>query len=310
MKKLRTLKIGRYISLLLLLVIAVAYVNIWFYQSFKKQATEVNDYVQEQIISRISEYYESINTFVIGTMTDNEIIQLQNFSDKDQIYRSEVATNIVSKLKANNVKSTMIKKAYLYVDELDMVFCNSGIISSETFYDIEAKKYFDSYEHWMQTIKEDGKKNFFTNDKSIMFSLVLNGTTNFNIKKRNIIIGAFSDKKDVFIKTPHIDWINKCNIYVYDGNGEISLSEENIEIEGLDNDKSYPEILSVSANYDTLSYDAVVNDYKYHIVVAFEKNFNMKTVKKVQAVSIFTTAALFLLVLYYFFNLYSKRYNH
>ena len=309
MKKLRTLKIGRYIALLLILVIAVTYVNVWFYRSFKKQAVEVNKYVNNQIIGRISDYYKEINALVVGTVSQNEVLQLQNFYDKNEAYRSETTTNIVNKLRANDNKASMMKKTYIYIDELDLVLCSSGIIEPETFYDIEAKKYFDSYEVWISSIKtENGKKNFLTNDKNIMFSFALNKVNGFS-NKRNIIIGAISDKKDVFIKTPHIDWVNKCNIYVYNRNGEISLCEENIKIESVPKNPSYSEIQKISSEYDVLPYEVSVNDSSYHMFVVFEKNLNMQNVEKVQAVSIATTIISFLLVFYYFYNLYKKRYK-
>lgn len=60
MKKSRTLNIGKYIAILLVIVFAITYVNLWFYSSFKKQAEEVNKYVQDQIIGGISQYYDEI----------------------------------------------------------------------------------------------------------------------------------------------------------------------------------------------------------------------------------------------------------
>lgn len=310
MKKLRTLKISKYIVLLLVLILSVTFVNIWFYRSFKNQAIEINKYVQDQIICRISEYYEEINAFVAGTMSDNEILQLQSFTDKEQVYRSETVLSLVQQLRANKNRSFMIRKTFVYIDELELVLCESGIIESETFYDIEGRKYFDSYEHWLQAVKtENHRKNFFANDKSIMFSFSLNGLDNFENNKRNIIIGAFSDKEDVFVKTPHIDWVNKCNIYVYDRNGQISLSEENVIIDSLAERPAYAELQDKKSSYDTLSYDVTINDSVYYIVVAFEKNLNMQTVKNVQIVSVVVTVISFLLVFFYFYNLYAKRYK-
>ena len=309
MKKLRTLKIGRHIALLLILVISITYVNVWFYESFRIQAEEVNEYVNNQMTGRISDYYEEINALVVGTVSDTEVLQLQSFSDKNEVYRSEMAINIVNELRTNDNKSPAIKKTYIYIADIDLILCSSGIVDSETFYNVEAKKYFDSYESWMTYITtENGKKNFLTNDKNIMFSFPLSrmrGLTN----KRSIIIGAIADKKDVFIKTPHIDWINKCNIYVYNRNGEINLCEENIKIENVPSKPTYAEVQNLSSEYDVLPYEVSVNDTTYHMFVVFEKNLNMKNVEKVQAVSIATTIISFLLVFYYFYDLYKKKYK-
>ena len=310
MKKSRTLNIGKYIAILLVIVFAITYVNLWFYSSFKKQAEEVNKYVQDQIIGGISQYYDEIYACAVGTITDDEFFMLQNFSDKEEVYRSNLAINIVKRLRITKSKSSMIDKIYVYIDAFELVLCDSGILSQETFYDIEGKKHFDTYEKWLESVKiTNKKKNFLTNDKSIMFSISLNGLYKVGGNKSNIVVGAFSNKKDVFVKTPHIEWINKCNIYVYDRNGNIALCEENIVIDSLPSMPEHTEFIDKKPGYDTLSYDVTIDDSMYNIVVAFEENLNMATVKRVQLVSVLTAIASLLLAAYYFFDLYRKRYK-
>lgn len=309
MKKMRTLKIGRYIALLLVMVIAIIYVNVWFYISFRKQAEKVNNYVQDQLIARISEYYKETNALVFGIVSENDIVALQKISDKNEVYRSEIALDIVKKLRANNRKSSIIENVYVYIDELDLVLCESGIVEPETFYDIIGKKYFKSYEDWMQTIRiQNQKKNFYTNDESIMFSFLLNNINKYP-NNRNIVIGSFTGKENVFVKTPHIDWVNQSNVYVYNRKGELSLCEENVNIETLPQNPDYAELMNISSGYNVLSYEVTINDSSYHILVVFEKNLNMQNVKKVQAVSIATIVIFFLFASYYIYNLYQKKYK-
>ena len=310
MKKFRHLKIGRYIALLIIMLTAVAYVNGYFYISFKNQAEKVNEYVQEQIINNVAEYYRNINSFVVSSISDDEILQMQNFSNRKDVYESETALSLVRKLRANNTKSTMLSKTYVYISNLNLVLCNSGIIDAETFYSIDAKKYFDSYNDWIQTIQTTNKtENFYFNSKSIMFSFVCTGIGKFKNNENKIIIGAFSDKENIFVSTPHIEWVNQCNIYVYNRNGELNLCEERINVESLPNSPTYADIQNIPSSYDVISYDVAVNDASYNIVVAFKKDLNMQNVKRIQFFSITITIVVFILAFYYFCDLYKKRYR-
>jgi len=310
MKKSKNIDIGKGIIAVVSLVLVVAIVNIWFYKSFKSQATEINDYVKEQTVGRISEFYEQINSLILSMVNNEELVSMQNFSDKKEIYRSNTVRNLINQIVTVNGKASMIKKAYIFIEDIELVICSSGIVEPDMFYEITAKEYFDSYEEWRKTLSSDGlNSSFFTGDNGISFTFLLNNKNILNDNKRKIILGAFVDKESVFVKTPYIEWINESNIYVYDRGGRLSVYNENIVIDSLPQKPSYEKLSQLSNKYELISYDVQINDVSYDVIVVFKKNIDMNMVKTVQVVSILTIFITIFFVFCFIYDLFVKRFR-
>lgn len=310
MKKLRTVDFSKGIIALVTLVVVVTLVNTWFYNSFKSQATEINDYVKEQTVSRISEFYEQINSLVITSVSNEELALMQNLSDKKAVYRSSTVRDLLGRINAVNGKGSLIEKAYIYIEDVELVVCSSGIIAPEMFYEIEAKKYFDTYEEWKESLTaQDSNNSFITSGDGISFTFLLNNKDVLNDNERKIVLGALTDKENVFIKTPYIEWINNSNIYVYDYSNRLRLYNENIKIDSLTQKPSYEELSQISNKYELISYDVQIDGVAYDVIVVFEKNIDMNRVKMVQLVSMLAIFATIFFVGAFLYDMFVKRFR-
>jgi len=243
-------------------------------------------------------------------VNNEELVSMQNFSDKKEIYRSNTVRNLINQIVTVNGKASMIKKAYIFIEDIELVICSSGIVEPDMFYEITAKEYFDSYEEWRKTLSSDGlNSSFFTGDNGISFTFLLNNKNILNDNKRKIILGAFVDKESVFVKTPYIEWINESNIYVYDRGGRLSVYNENIVIDSLPQKPSYEKLSQLSNKYELISYDVQINDVSYDVIVVFKKNIDMNMVKTVQVVSILTIFITIFFVFCFIYDLFVKRFR-
>ena len=305
MRKLGNIIIRKYIVVTLILILVIISVNVWFYGNFKHQALEINDYVKAQTVNRISDFYEQVNSFVLGTISAEEFTRLQSLSDRNAAYRSKDSIDLIHKINTLSRSSAMIKKMYIYLEKPDVILCSSGILEPDLFYEIEGKKHFDSYEDWQNAIKNNKGKNFIMSGNGILFTFDVG--SNYGYADGGVILGAIADKSKVFPKTPYVAWVNKCNIYVFGRDGKLSIYDENIRIEGLSEQPSYEKLYRITDKYDVDSYEVTVGDMSYNVNVVFEKNLDMRTVKRVQGVLNAMMLFLFILIAYFFYSLYITR---
>ena len=272
MKRIQKLKIRKYIAVILFVVLLMILVNIWFYKIFKSQIVEINSYVKEQAIERISDFYAQVDSFAVGTITEEEFTVLQSLSDKQQVYRSRTAIDIAKKMGSVARSSLMIEQTYVYLEQSDIILCKSGILEPEVFYQIAEKKYFESYEDWKNILLDENRgRDFIVKDDRISFALAVND--NFGKREESrVILGGFTNRNSIFPKTPYVPWVNKCNIYVYSHNGRPNLYDENIKLEGMSTQPTYSELYTLKDKYEVSSYDVTVYGMPYNINVIFEKD--------------------------------------
>ncbi len=307
MKRIQKLKIRKYIAVILLVVLVMILVNVWFYKIFKSQIVEINSYVKEQTIEKISDFYAQVDSFAVGTITEDEFNILQSLSGKREVYRSSTAIDIARKMGTVARSASMIKRAYVYLERTDLILCSSGILESETFYEIEEKKHFESYDDWKTALLDESRgRDFIIKGDVISFALAAND--NFGKREGSrVILGGFTDRNVIFPKTPYVPWVSKCNIYVYSHNGKPGLYNENIKLDGMAEQPSYSELYSLTDKYDVSSYDVTVNGMPYNITVVFEKDLDMDMVKSTQLVLNTMMLLMFLIVAYLLYSLYTTR---
>ena len=307
MKRIQKLKIRKYIAVILFVVLLMILVNIWFYKIFKSQIVEINSYVKEQAIERISDFYAQVDSFAVGTITEEEFTVLQSLSDKQQVYRSRTAIDIAKKMGSVARSSLMIEQTYVYLEQSDIILCKSGILEPEVFYQIAEKKYFESYEDWKNILLDENRgRDFIVKDDRISFALAVND--NFGKREESrVILGGFTNRNSIFPKTPYVPWVNKCNIYVYSHNGRPNLYDENIKLEGMSTQPTYSELYTLKDKYEVSSYDVTVYGMPYNINVIFEKDVDMDMVKSTQLVLNTMMILMILTVAFLLYNLYTTR---
>ena len=304
MKKQQMLIIKKYIAITVFLILVIISVNLWFYRSFKHQAVEVNEYVKEQAVTRISDYYQQINSFVTGNVNTEDFERVQNLSERELVYRSQNAVNIVKSLNTTERASSLLDKVYIYLKKPGLIICRSGILDPELFYEIEGKTRVKSFDEWQDAIINEGKgRKFTSSENSVIFAFAANG---IGIDS-GIVLGTITSREKIFPKTPHVEWINNCNIYVYDRYKNLSLYNENIKIKDFTQIPSYDKLFGISDKYVLYSYEVMVSDMTYNVNVVFEKNQDMNIVKSVQLVLNAMMAFLILSMMYFFYKIYTTR---
>lgn len=270
-----------YIIIALMIIYIVGMVNLWYCSVFEKQTDNVNEYVRDNVAGKMEEFYNQLYALSTNISRQSIIADVSRYSDEREFYTSPKVMNIVSQL--DNYKSIFgnIDLIYVYMAKSDMVISAGGVYDSRDFYDIYCADKISNYNKWRERIASDENEELFDCDESIQYNIMLNQVY-VGIPEK-VSCGILFNKDSIFPQTPWVEWVNRCNIYIYDINGRLSIYDERIDIQNLSKPMLLSNLSAVSGKYQIITRSI---GSQYTAAIVFEKNLDIKTVKRVQMVSL------------------------
>ena len=271
-----------YIIITFIIILIVGMVDLWYCSVFEKQTDNVNEYVRDNVAGKMEEFYNQLYALSTNISRQSIIADVSRYSDEREFYTSPKVMNIVSQL--DNYKNIFgdIDLIYVYMVKSDMVISAGGVYNSRDFYDIYCAGKISNYDKWRERITSDENEELFDCDENIQYNIMLNRV--YTGIPEKVSCGILFNKDSIFSQTPWVEWINKCNIYIYDINGRLSVYDERIDIQGLSKPMLLSGLSSVSGKYQIIMRSI---GSQYTAAIIFEKDLDIKTVKRVQSVSLF-----------------------
>lgn len=295
-----------YVAVAIGIIAVICFISFWYSRIFSLQTQNTNEYVREIVVKKIDDFYEQIYALSQNLVTTDQIDSIAEYNTIQQYYKAKEINDLVLKLgEVENIFSD-IHYVYLYVQETDTVISSGGMYSSQDFYQIYCQKFLDSYEKWMVRIRNESKEKLFSCENNVIaYNISLSELYDLS-DKVHITCGMFFDKEHVFSKTPHIEWVNRCNIYIYDINKRLSIYDEKIAIDRLESEPIYGDLMNLSGDYQI-----IVNKIgaQHTAVIVFEKNADMKTVRIVELVSVLAVLFYMLIGIWLFYYVYESKFR-
>lgn len=270
-----------YTLIAFVVVFAVGLVNIWYCSVFEAQTDNINEYVRENVVETIKEFYNRIYALSINMSEQNLISDISEYSNEREFYSSKKVLSIVSQLDSYKKTFTDIDLIYLYMAKADMVISAGGVYNSRDFYDIYCSNKVSDYDKWYARISSLENEELFDCDEYIQYNIMLNRI--YPVISGDVSCGVIFKKDSIFPNIPWIEWVNKCNIYIYDINNRLSIYDESIDVNELGNRPDFSNLNALSGKYDVITCSI---GSQYTAAIVFEKNLDIKTVKKMQVVSL------------------------
>lgn len=169
----------------------------------------------EQVVSEVAAVY----SYVINSPDTATVLSLGKYKDYFKVPKSQNISRQLQSYSKNGVNY------YIYIQETDTVISPDGIYESSYYYKTIASEYNISYEDWINGIINSSyillQKNDTSKENSVQYSVRYND--------ENTLYLSAVIKNSRFLQTKSDeDWVDSCNIYIKEKNGNTILELHNV----------------------------------------------------------------------------------
>ena len=205
-----------YVIILVFVLMVVGYTNTWFYKNYKAQTENINEYVKDGVVQNLNDFFRTIDSVALNICTDEGIDLLNGASNLNDLYRNTTALKLVENMYKFGKISDDIGEIYIYNKNNDVVVSSKGIYGSKHFYDMSIAPCGEDYKQWKHRIDDIGTGHRFERyNNKIEYNIKLDSGNINKSKNGNIVFGIIFDKKSFINDIPYVEWIKRCNIYIY-----------------------------------------------------------------------------------------------
>jgi len=217
-----------YLVIILCLFTAMAIIIGVYSTSLKKEMNEFNEFVFESVAASVNDVLAEVNDLHMNIRKSDKLKAFMSFNGNR--HQSQISYDLINEFTSSKELANNVGLFFIYLKDEDIVVSNNGITDSKTYYNY----YFNigdiSYEEWKNVFLEFKNDEYISMkclnkfDKVIdsigfLFQAPLNSTE---------AVGAIlCDKKHFMSNIENVEWKNLCDIYIYNGQGDLMLYDVN-----------------------------------------------------------------------------------
>jgi len=299
-----------YLFIAIVIFTIVYFSNYNYNKTFYEQTNVLNDYIKDNVSNRISDVFKKFYFLSAQVLNAEDAKVIDDINDKIDYYKSEKTRETVVKLSNEQNLLGMFELVYIYASKDDIIISSTGIFESRFFYDTYFKSKFESYDKWKSILMTQSiEQKFESYEDTIHYFIRLNKLYNLPLKNENIMLGTYMKKDNMFAEIPSVEWINCCNIYIYDLNMNLVLSDQRVQLDGIPENPTIMELAGNNQKYDIVESVITVNSWEYKILIVFEKALSVQSVKGTQMVSLISILINIILFSIFLLYLYKTQYS-
>lgn len=296
-----------YLVIILCLFTAMGIIVGVYFGSLKKEMDDFNEFVFESVSVSVNDVLLDVNDLHLSLARNQNMEKV--LSHNGNRLQSQATYALIDDIKSYRQFSSNIDRFFIYLKDEDMVISENGITDSYSYYNLCFKDGKISYEDWKKIFYEfenDRYISLFANNNAgktvdslgFMFRLPI-----YNPKAVGMIL---CDKQNFMKNIEKIEWKNLCDIYIYNGEGNLIVHSKNSEGESL------PETLKEIDAYEkqdntVLRKTIAIDKYYWQLVIVVSKYALNKNIYLVQGVTV--TVVLLSLILLVFLVRYLLKIN-
>ena len=275
-----------YLVIILCLFTAMGIIVGVYFGSLKKEMNEFNEFVFESVSVSVNDVLLDVNDLHLSLARNQNMEKVLSYSGNRLQMKETYA--LIEDIKAYRQFSSNIDRFFIYLKDEDMVISESGITDSYSYYNLCFKDGKLSYEEWKKIFYE------FENDRYI--SLFANNNTGKTVDSLGFMfrlpiynpraVGMILCDKQYFMKNiEKIEWKNLCDIYIYNGEGNLILQSKNSD--GGEIPETLKEIEAYEKENNTVLRKTIAIDkYYWQLVIVVSKYALNKSIYLVQGVTV------------------------
>lgn len=275
-----------YLVIILCLFTAMGIIVGVYFGSLKKEMNEFNEFVFESVSVSVNDVLLDVNDLHLSLARNQNMEKVLSYSGNRLQMKETYA--LIEDIKAYRQFSSNIDRFFIYLKDEDMVISESGITDSYSYYNLCFKDGKLSYEDWKKIFYE------FENDRYI--SLFANNNTGKMVDSLGFMfrlpiynpraVGMILCDKQYFMKNiEKIEWKNLCDIYIYNGEGNLILQSKNSD--GGEIPETLKEIEAYEKENNTVLRKTIAIDkYYWQLVIVVSKYALNKSIYLVQGVTV------------------------
>lgn len=217
-----------YLIIILCLFTAMTVIIGIYSTSLKKELDEFNEFVFESVAASVNEVLSDVNDLHLNISRNDKLMKLVSSSDKR--YQSQNTYDLIEDLKSYHELASNADHFFVYLKDEDLIISYNGIVDSKTYFNYYFKTGEIEYDDWrnvfynvendeyisMKCINALGKT---IDSIGFLFQVPLDSPRAIGV--------IMCDKKHFMKNIEKIEWKNLCDIYIYNGQGELMLFDKN-----------------------------------------------------------------------------------
>lgn len=296
-----------YLVIILCLFTVMGIIVGVYFNSLKKEMNEFNEFVFESVSVSVNDVLLDVNDLHLSLARNQNMEKV--LSHKGNRLQMKETYALIEDIHAYRQFSSNIDNFFIYLKEEDMVISENGITDSYSYYDLYFKDGKISYEDWKKIFYEFETDRYIslraknnagktTDSLGFMFRLPI-----YNPRAVGMIL---CDKQYFMKNIEKIEWKNLCDIFIYNGEGNLILHSKNSE------NGEIPETLKEIKTYEkqdntVLRKTFAIDKYYWQLVIVVSKYALNKSIYLVQCVTV--AVVLLSLVLLFFLVRYLLKVN-
>ena len=282
-----------YIAISLIPVITLIVVHICYGSILQKQYIRESKFAEAEMRRNISDTLTVIRDTYISVFDEiDEDLTTGRITAKE-LLRTKAVRDTVKNLQNTAKLSRTIDYIFIYLGDSDVIISSHGVTDSKLYYEA----YFDTaaadYDEWINLLKNRGKSENFrevtiSGEKYIECTINSDALMPNSAVNRSIILGALVSKEKFFADFSEDSMDANGNMYIFDNNGRLILSNIT-QNQSSDSDiKSIDDILAVGSKEVVLkSYIELEERPCYYLYTVVPGNLYLKPLKTIKTISLF-----------------------
>ncbi len=223
-----------YLVIILSLFIMMAVIVSVYSASLKKETNEFNEFVFESVAASVNDVLLNVNDLHLSLARNENLDKFLH--QKGNFHKSQTTYELISDLKAYRQFAANIDYFFIYLKEYDLVLSEDGVSNSFDYYNY----YFDtqkiSYEEWKNLFYNFEKDQYISlacanrfgekfDSLGFMFCIELDNPDAVGM--------ILCDKRHFMKNIENLEWKKLCDIYIYNGEGNLVLHNKISEGEDI-----------------------------------------------------------------------------
>lgn len=218
-------------SVIILCVLILTTVLVSIYSTaVKKERRDFNDFVFESVTTSVNDVLSEVNNLRLSITRNNN---LTNFlMSSGNVYNLEATYDVIDDFKTDKQLTANVNYFFIYLKDTDMVVSENGIMESYDYFVNFFNTEKITFEEWKEQISS------IEYDKYISMPCVDKESQAFDasaflfhvpIRTERAVGVILCDKKNFVKNIEKIKWKSLCDIYIYNGDGNLVISDKNSE---------------------------------------------------------------------------------
>lgn len=294
--------ISSYLCIAAAMLVALGVILGVYQKYYERDSKNFNDYLFHNIAAAANTVVRDMNQMKIS-LQKNDIINDFLRSDKTDVFKKEITYEAVRELKSFSSMSMNIDLSFIYLQEIDSVIYEGGVISSYAFYEMWFSGDSLSYEEWKAELLSETTERYLLFDgqngaeKPIEYLSLI-----FRASYDNSAVGVIMcNKQNMMSGLEKIKWQKDCRIFIFNPHGRLVVS--NLD-DGEELPASVSDILKSRDNsVEIFQSECVIANNKWQTVVTIQKDelvYGLRMIRWVIIIVLICSVIVLALMITYF----------